>query len=462
MSGPFKPGNTFAGFLLLEPLGAGGNADVWRAQRKDLGEIALKILKSKRVESEPYERFRREVSALRRMGDRPGVLPLLNASVPEQVIHGEKAWLAMPVAEPLAIVLRDASTKLLVESAAKLADTLAGLQEQLQLFHRDLKPNNLFWYDGEPVVGDFGLVALPDAAQLTVNDKPLGPANFIPYEMLNSPAEADPAAADVYSFAKTLWVLLTGQHWPPGGEQGKDNAAFSIRQYRAHPRLREIDELMARCTMFTPSDRPSMREVADDLRAWLTLDDVPTALPDLSAYGKRLREAAAPQISERQRRERLEEICGELGDELSRRLKPVVRLLRDEYPLVEADVWDQAVENLLGHTVCCGSPGLVSQEARATRLTAGDELTIDLALTIGWCISVTDDGLAHVKGSMELGPRRTMGTLGYEALDKGSTPADSLKAKQAVEELANDITSRVPDWFGRFVDAVERHGSGSA
>jgi len=435
---------------------------VWRAQRADLGEIALKILKSKRVHSEPHERFRREVSALRQMGNRPGVLPLLDSSVPEQVARGEKAWLAMPVAEPLGTALRDASTQLIIESAAKLADTLASLQDDLQLFHRDLKPNNLYWHEGVPVVGDFGLVALPDAGQLTVNDKPLGPANFVPYEMLNYPADADPATADVYSFAKTLWVLLTGQHWPPGGEQSASNSGFSIRQYRAHPRLRELDELIDRCTKFTPTDRPSMRQVADDLQAWLNLDDGPGALPDLSAYGRRLREAAEPHISERQRRERLEEVCGELGDELSRRLKPVVRLLREEYPLVEADVWDQTVENLLGYTVYCGSPGLVSQEARATRLVAGDETTADLALTIGWCISVTDDGLVHAKGSLELGPRRTMGTLGYETIDKGSAPAGSVKGKHAVEELANDIIIRVPDWFARFADAVERHRSGRA
>ena len=433
---------------------------MWRAQRADLGEVALKVLKSKRVESEPYARFRQEVLALQRIGTRPGVLPLLDATVPERASSGEKAWLAMPVAVPLAQALADASTRLLVESAATLAETLAGLQEELRLFHRDLKPNNLYWHYEGPVVGDFGLVSLPDAAQLTANDKPLGPANFVPYEMLNGPADADPASADVYSFAKTTWVLLTGQHWPPGGEQSADNRAFSISEYRAHPRLREIDELIARCTRFTPSERPSMRQVASDLRAWLALDDGPKGLPDLSAYGKRLRAAAEPQISERRRRERLEETCGELSDELSRRLKPVARLLRDEYPLVETDVWDRAAENILGYTQCCGDPGLISQDVKVTRLVAGDEITIDLALTIGWCISVTDDGQVHIKGSLELGPRRTMGTLAYETLDKGSAPAESLEARRAVEELAKDIISRIPDWFGRFTDAVEAHSIG--
>jgi hypothetical protein len=459
VSASLRAGAHFAGFRLDELLGTGGNAVVWRAQREDLGEVALKILKTKKVESEPYARFRREVSALKRIGDRPSVLPLLDAQVPQPNGRKETAWLAMPLAQPIAAALEDASTRGVVEAAATLAATLASLQAELQLFHRDLKPNNLYWHRGGPALGDFGLVALPDAEQLTGNDKPLGPANFVPYEMLCEPADADPAPADVYSFAKTVWVLLSGQRWPPAGEQHADNEAYSLRQYRAHARLREIDELLARCTRLTPSDRPSMQQVANDLAAWLAMEDVPNGLPDLSAYGKQLREAAAPEISERERRDRLEERCGELADDLARRLKPIQQALRDEYPLVETDVWDQLVENLLGHHEYCGSASLVSQEARATRVLAGDEMTIDLALIIGWCVSVTGDGLAHVKGLLELGPRRTSGTLGHKLLDMGTAPADSLEAQQLVVRLVADIASQFPDWFARFTEAVVRHNT---
>ena len=213
MSPELAPGRVVGKFVLVESLGEGGNAFVWRARRDELGEVALKILKTKRVQSEPYARFRREVDTLQRIGPMAGVLPLLDANIPAQPRAADRAWLAMPVAEPVVQALAEASTERLVEAGASLAETLAGLLEEHGLSRRDLKPSNLYWYQGGAVIGDFGLVSLPDTRELTRRDKPLGPTNFMPYEMLVDPATADPAAADVYSFAKSFWVMLSGQRF---------------------------------------------------------------------------------------------------------------------------------------------------------------------------------------------------------------------------------------------------------
>ena len=40
-------------------------------------EVALKVLKTKRADSEPYLRFRNEIGVLRRFEEDPGVLPIL-------------------------------------------------------------------------------------------------------------------------------------------------------------------------------------------------------------------------------------------------------------------------------------------------------------------------------------------------------------------------------------------------
>ena len=52
---------------------------------------------------------------------------------------------------------------------------------------------------------------MPGAEILTEPDRIVGPANFVAYEMMTSADSADPYRADVYSLAKTLWVLATGQ-----------------------------------------------------------------------------------------------------------------------------------------------------------------------------------------------------------------------------------------------------------
>ena len=63
-------------------------------------------------------------------------------------------------------------------------------------------------------MGDFGLVALPDAEPLATDARPVGSRHYMPYEMFTKPSTADPYAVDVYYLAKTLWVQLTEQNYP--------------------------------------------------------------------------------------------------------------------------------------------------------------------------------------------------------------------------------------------------------
>jgi serine/threonine protein kinase len=90
-----KGGDTVDGFELVRLLGEGGNADVWEARHAELGVVALKILRSRRVQSEPYARFRQETQTLQHLGRRPGVLPVLASDVPETLAAEGRAWFAM-------------------------------------------------------------------------------------------------------------------------------------------------------------------------------------------------------------------------------------------------------------------------------------------------------------------------------------------------------------------------------
>ena len=117
----------------------------------------------------------------------------------------------MPVATPLPEALRTARLEEKVAAVARIATTLDRLWVEFGMAHRDIKPQNLYRYDNDWVVGDFGLVSLPDADSLTRDDRQVGPANFLPYEMIASPSNASGGPVDVYSFAKTLWVLASSE-----------------------------------------------------------------------------------------------------------------------------------------------------------------------------------------------------------------------------------------------------------
>jgi serine/threonine protein kinase len=293
----FAPETQVGPWVLISPLGQGGNAEVWRARRDGEPERAVKILLDRRPAAIPYQRFRREIETLRNIGERPDVVPMLDWNLPESPSRTDRAWMAMPIAIPIRDALTGQSLETVVEA---IAGSLVDLAEQHGLAHRDIKPGNLYTHTDSWAVGDFGLVDLPGADTLTEEDRVIGPANFVAYEMMVEANTADSHLADVYSLAKTLWVLATEQTWPPPGHQPQSNPQQSVGAFRAHPRADALDRLIDRSTL-DPAQRPSLRAFADELQAWLATPVMSNPENfDLTDLAARLRASYAPALSEEQ------------------------------------------------------------------------------------------------------------------------------------------------------------------
>lgn len=288
-----------------QKLGEGGNSVVYVAARPELAEpVALKVINERRVEQESYQRFLREVEFMTTHRSTPGLLALLDSYLPERPTRSDRAWLATPVATRIDEALAEGSLDKVVGAVAAIARTLAALQEQFDVAHRDIKPGNLYRLAGEPLIGDFGLISLPEVNELTKEGRQMGPANFIAFEMIENPAGADAHLADVFSLGKTLWVLATGQRWAPLGHQPVGSSGWTIGDFRPHPHSRELDQLVYRMTRLRPSDRPSKAQVVRDLEAWGALPSGPAVL-DWSKQRARLREKLHEQVLEEQEVERL-------------------------------------------------------------------------------------------------------------------------------------------------------------
>lgn len=191
-----------------ELLGEGGNAVVRQGHHATTGDLAaVKLIKTRKITSEPYLRFVREIETLRSIGPTPGVLPVIDSYLPAVPSRDDRPWLAMPIATPIGVALTGRSLSDVVRSVHAVALTLANLHEIHGLAHRDIKPANLFVYQQDYVIGDFGLVATPDLDELAKTGRPLGPTFFMADEMISNPKSADPYRADVFALAKTLWVL---------------------------------------------------------------------------------------------------------------------------------------------------------------------------------------------------------------------------------------------------------------
>jgi len=172
-------GQTVGPWTLHEQLGHGGNGTVWKATRPGAETpVALKVLTITKIEHESYKRFVREIGFLRQHQGRLGLLPLLDSHLPDQPSKSDRPWLAMPVATPIAQSLAGRSLHDVVEAVATIANTLASLQADFDIAHRDIKPGNLYELDGSWLIGDFGLIALPDAETLTHDGRQVGPAHY--------------------------------------------------------------------------------------------------------------------------------------------------------------------------------------------------------------------------------------------------------------------------------------------
>ena len=232
------------------------------------------------------------------------MLPLLDHKLPPQPSRGNRPWLVTPLAEPLGKALGERPPlESVVQAMARIADTLARLHQR-DLAHRDVKPSNCYRYEGDWVLGDFGLIQSPlDAdAALTVGAKALGPRAFIAPEMVLRANTAAGAPADVYSLGKTLWALAAGVPIAPIGEHrpefpGKRLGEFGV----SHPRVFYLDRLIEHMTRELPQERPPMEQVAQELSAWavaptaresteLSLDDIGGAIAEILASDRRIEE----------------------------------------------------------------------------------------------------------------------------------------------------------------------------
>ena len=198
-------------YELLDHLGAGGVASVYRALHRDLRiEVALKLLPL--GGGDVAERFRREARAMLSL-DHPGCVRVIDYG---RCDGGTVGYLAMEL-------LRGPSLRAIVQRHGALPPAYAmTLIEQLLdalghahrrgIVHRDIKPDNVMFgrRDDErrPVLIDFGLAQPADAEALTAAGFCFGSPSYVaPERLLGRPHQP---GSDVYAVGVLAYELLTG------------------------------------------------------------------------------------------------------------------------------------------------------------------------------------------------------------------------------------------------------------
>jgi serine/threonine protein kinase len=383
------------------------------------------------------------------------VLPLLDAYLPDKPSKDDRPWLAMPVATPIAEALDGAELETVVDALAQIAETLARLAAEHKVGHRDIKPGNLYELDGQWLVGDFGLIAVPDVEELTRTGRPLGPAHFTAYEMILNAATSDPLPADVYSLGKTLWVLATGQTFPPQGHQPVGTRQFSIADFRTHPHAEALDRLVERTTRIHPGERPSMEDIAQDLRAWSRLAAEPVAI-DLGDRRKRLRAALAQELAETDLLARQKELALAAVRDLNKLFAPLNGVLKDGHPHADIDLHgDRFTQSMLSTTARSRSDQIVFTFQRLSQIKSGPD-EFPYALRVGRSLELTRDGHLIFRSCIVVGETKTMGADFHWRSETYLAPVGSVQADAMLQDAVAETQSKLTEGIDAFIEHVER------
>lgn len=448
-------------WIVGEELGRGGNAVVYQSTRPELpNAVALKVLTTTKAQKESYRRFVQEVEFLRSLPDEPGVLPLLDAHLPNRPSAKDRAWLAMPIATPIRQAVADQQLEVVVTAVGEIAATLARLAGK-SVGHRDIKPGNLYCLDGRWLVGDFGLVAAPDLDELTREGKAVGPAHFTAYEMIRDPVNAGPLPADVFSLAKTLWALATGQEWPPLGHQPATTRGYLLSDLRPHAHADALDRLIDRSTRAQPEERPTMAEIAADLQAWHELGQTADEL-DVAELGARLRAKTEHELAADDLLEQRRELATGHARRLQELLRPLNEALTSVHPRAEVGQQpDRYGKNMLRTYRSSGAPDIVFNFGRISRIRVGRP-PVPYTLVFGAGVELTADGDLILRAYIDVGPEGVMGSDFTWESDPATARVGSVESERMLEEGVADLRDKLREGLDVFVAQVpERESSPS-
>jgi serine/threonine protein kinase len=207
------------GYEVLEVLGQGGFATVYRARQLAVGrEVALKIDSRTLSSDRDRQRFMREVTAAGQLSGHPHVVAVYDAGV----LPDGRPYMVLELCPGGSLSDRLHKDGPLPANEARdigvrIADALAAAHAA-GVLHRDIKPGNIMIDQyGAVALADFGLAAMPRPGhELSVTREALTPA-YAPPEAFRM-AEPTPAG-DVYSLGATVYALLQGRppHFPEEG-----------------------------------------------------------------------------------------------------------------------------------------------------------------------------------------------------------------------------------------------------
>src|SRR6202165_4775800 len=253
-------------YEIVERLGGGGMAVVYRAVQQPLGrEVALKALSPELFQDDGFvKRFEAEAKTLAKL-DHPNILPIYDFELTEGM-----AYLTMPLIR--GGTLRDILNRGPLDTLTAwryLREIGDGLQHahDAGIVHRDLKPTNVLIHsDGRAMLADFGLArGAGQPTHLTTIGLAIGtPGYMAPEQVMGHEVDR---RADIYAMGVLTFEMLTGRLPFIGANRMEVAYATVNAPIPSAAKLNallpdELDVLLAKVLAKDPAQRPqSVKEL---------------------------------------------------------------------------------------------------------------------------------------------------------------------------------------------------------
>lgn len=258
-------------YTILERIGGGGMADVYRAHDKLLDRsVAVKVLRAQFTDDEEFvSRFRREAQAAARLSH-PNIVNIYDVGRDEEAYYIVMEYISGETLKER--IQREGP--LPVEAAVRIALEIAEALEhahQNNIVHCDIKSHNILTTrSGRVKVTDFGIARAVTSATMTQTGTIIGSVHYFSPEQAKGGAVS--AKSDIYSLGVVMYEMLTGV-LPFTGETPISIALKQLQEDPQPPRElnSEIPPLVEAIVLKSMAKNPEQRffdvgEMIADLR----------------------------------------------------------------------------------------------------------------------------------------------------------------------------------------------------
>lgn len=277
-------------YYLADCIGQGGNGKVYNVIVKEHYDLSLnkdidyvvKILDvgNKKDSINRIKRFKREIETVTSIQNKvKNIINIIDYNIDKNLNKESSYWYIMPRAKEFDYKKLDKLQ--ILENMLAIGNCIKQLKD-LELSHRDIKPNNIMVLNNKVCLSDFGLVIREyEPEEITNPGDRLGPDAIRPpeFEYFEKALRSNLHnyyKSDVYLFAKTIWIMLKGHEINQFGFRGSydiklGNIKLTNDNYEYGRTIEPLHELMEKATFHYPDDRIDIERCIELLKIQIAI-----------------------------------------------------------------------------------------------------------------------------------------------------------------------------------------------